>query len=230
MNTQIKELLITCGQHLGIELTSNQLGKFGEFATELKKWNRKINLTSITDDRDIVLKHFADSLLVMKAIGRAGTLLDIGSGGGFPAIPLKIILPKLSIISVDAVEKKILFQRHVARILRLNEFSAVHARGEELTGKYARHFDWVVSRAFSDIPTFVRLALPLLKDGGRMVAMKGKKGSEEAEAAIKQCLAMGVEVSSVLNFSLPVTGELRYLVVMEKVNNEPEEIYSKKRI
>ena len=230
MNTQIKELLMSCGHHLGIELTSNQLGKFGEFATELKKWNRKINLTSITDDRDIVLKHFADSLLLMKAIGRAGNLLDIGSGGGFPAIPLKIILPKLSIVSVDAVEKKILFQRHVARTLGLNEFSAVHARGEELPGKYAGHFDWVVSRAFSDIPTFVRIALPLLRDDGRMVAMKGKKGSEEAAAAVKQCLTMGVEVTGVLDYRLPVSGELRYLVVMEKMRSKPEEIHSKKRI
>jgi 16S rRNA (guanine527-N7)-methyltransferase len=115
MNTQIKELLMFCGHHLGIELTSNQLGKFGEFATELKKWNRKINLTSITDDRDIVLT-FADSLLIMKAIGRAGNLLRHRIGWRFPQ-SAQDHPSKLSIVSVDAVEKKILFQRHVARTL-----------------------------------------------------------------------------------------------------------------
>ncbi len=230
MNAQIKELLVQCGNHLGIELKSNELGKFGEFSTELKKWNKKINLTSITDDRDIVLKHFTDSLVLLKVVGEKGSLLDIGSGGGFPAIPLKIMRPMLSVVSVDAVEKKILFQRHVARILRLHEFSAVHARGEELSRQYAGHFNWIVSRAFSDIPSFVRIALPLLRDDGRIVAMKGKRGKEEAAAAEKQCLEMGVEVSAILDFSLPVTGELRYLVVMKKREGELEGIYSKKRI
>ena len=230
MSSILKELLVECGHELGLELTPNQLGKFAEFAVELKKWNKKINLTAITDDRDIVLKHFVDSLLLMKAIGRVGKLLDIGSGGGFPSIPLKIIYPKLTIVSVDAVEKKILFQRHVARTLGLHEFSAVHARGEELSGKYAGHFDWIVSRAFSDIPTFVKIAKPLLAVNGRMVAMKGKRGSEEAAAAVEQCLMMGVKVTGVSDFRLPVSGELRYLVVLEKTDGEPEEKHSKKRI
>jgi 16S rRNA (guanine527-N7)-methyltransferase len=230
MNVQIKELLLQCGHLLGIDLSPNALGKFSEFSAELKKWNKKINLTSITDDRDIVLKHFADSLVLLKVIGAKGSLLDIGSGGGFPSIPIKIMLPGLSVVSVDAVEKKILFQRHVARILGLREFSAVHARGEELLKKYAGHFDWIVSRAFSDIPTFVRIALPLLKDNGRIVAMKGKRGSEEAAAAAEQCLTMGVKVTALHDFCLPVSGELRYLVVMEKRAGEPGAQYSKKRI
>jgi 16S rRNA (guanine527-N7)-methyltransferase len=227
MNVQMKDLLLQCGHQLGLELTPNAVGKFNEFSAELKKWNKKINLTSITDDRDIVLKHFVDSLVLIKLIGGTGSLLDIGSGGGFPAIPVKIMLPGLSVVSVDAVEKKVLFQRHMARILGLKDFSAIHARGEELAKKYAGHFDYIVSRAFSDIPTFVRIALPLLKDNGRIVAMKGKRGSEEAAAAAVQCSTMGVKITGLHDFRLPVSGEFRCLVVMEKRVGEPEGKYSK---
>jgi len=216
MIRESSELLVRCATELGIELDSNELGRFGRFAEELKKWNRKINLTAIRDDRDIVVKHFADSLTLLRAVDRAGSLLDIGSGGGFPCIPLKIMLPKLSVVSVDAVEKKVLFQRQAARLLHLQHFTALHVRGEELVKSYASHFDTVVSRAFSDLPYFVSLALPLLKDSGRIVAMKGREGQEEADAAGRQLTDLGARVIECIRLKLPVSGDVRYLVVMGK--------------
>ncbi|MEI8356152.1 MAG: 16S rRNA (guanine(527)-N(7))-methyltransferase RsmG [Deltaproteobacteria bacterium] len=230
MKREIRELLVQGGNQLGIELKSQEVVKFSELSAELNKWNKKINLTSIRDDSDVVLKHFIDSLSLLKVIGKEGRLLDVGSGGGFPAIPLKIMLPLLSVVSVDAVEKKILFQRHVARILRLQDFSALHARVEELSLRYPLHFNWIVSRAFSDIPAFVKIALPLLKDNGCIVAMKGKKGKEEAVAAEKECLEMGVAVTAVLDITLPVTGATRCLVLMQKREWSQGNIHSKKTI
>jgi 16S rRNA (guanine527-N7)-methyltransferase len=205
---------------LGIDLSVEKLEKFAVFADELKKWNRKINLTSITSDSEIAVKHFADSLTLLKVIGENGSLLDIGSGGGFPSIPVKIVLPMLYVVSVDAVEKKILFQRHLARMLGLDNFFPIHARCEELTTMYAESFDWIVSRALSDITAFVKLALPFLHRDGRIIAMKGKRGGEEAASAIPGLAEAGVAVVDIMEIKLPVTGDLRTLVVMKKKRNE----------
>ncbi len=216
MNDGAKELLVRGAAQLGLQLSAADQGKFYAFAAELKKWSRKINLTAIKDDTDVVVKHFLDSLTLVKVVRGRGRLLDIGAGGGFPAIPLKIVLHELHVTAVDAVEKKVVFQRHAARCLHLHDFEAVHARAEELAPRYAGQFTWVVSRAFSDIPTFVRIALPLLTENGRIVAMKGKGGKDEVRAAQKPLADMGVIVSELVEFPLPITGDARSLVVMKR--------------
>ncbi|MRR06256.1 MAG: 16S rRNA (guanine(527)-N(7))-methyltransferase RsmG [Deltaproteobacteria bacterium] len=220
MNKEALELLVCCAADLGVKLTSKEIALFNGLAEELKKWNRKINLTAIKDDRDIVVKHFADSLSLLGRVKTPGTLLDIGSGGGFPAIPLKIMLPHLSVVSVDAVEKKILFQRHAARFLKLQDFSALHRRAEELAKSHAAAFDSVVSRAFSDLPFFVSLALPLLKNGGQIIAMKGRDGREEADAAKKQLDNLCAKVVDCIHLKLPGSGADRFLVVVEKIGEK----------
>ena len=216
MNERAKELFVRGTAELGVLLSSGELGRFYRFAAELQKWSRKINLTAITADEEIAVKHFLDSLTLLKVVGPKGHLLDIGSGGGFPAIPLKIARHDLRVTSVDAVEKKVIFQRHAARLLGLHNFEALHARGEELAAHHAGAFDWVVSRAFSDIPAFVRIALPLLKEGGRIVAMKGRGGREEAQTVKSALAELGVRVADIIEFRLPVSGDARALVVMAR--------------
>ena len=217
MNERAKDLFIRGAAELGLHLAAAELGKFYTFAAELKKWSRKINLTAITADEDIAVKHFLDSLTALKVVGPKGRLLDIGSGGGFPAIPLKIVCHGLHVTSVDAVEKKVIFQRQAARLLGLHGFEALHARGEELAAHHAGSFDWVVSRAFSDIPTFVRIALPLIKEGGKIVAMKGRGGREEAETVTSALAELKVRVTDIVEFRLPTSGDARALIVMERV-------------
>lgn len=214
MDQNAKDLLVRGAAQLGVELTPAQVGKFSVFAAELRKWNRKINLTAITTEREIVLKHFVDSLSLCRAVDGGGKLLDLGSGGGFPVIPYAILHPKSEAVSVDAVEKKIIFQRHAGRLLGLSHFEAIHARGEELAGRFAGHFDWAVSRAFSDIPTFVRMALPLLAPGGKIVAMKGQGGREETETSKPALALLGVEILQLVEFTLPFSGDRRSLIVM----------------
>jgi 16S rRNA (guanine527-N7)-methyltransferase len=216
VNERAKKILAAGAAELGIGLTVSELGKFYQLAAELKRWGRKINLTAIREDEDIAVKHFLDSLTLLGTIGAKGDLLDIGSGAGFPAIPLKIARHGLHVVSVDAVEKKIIFQRHAARQLGLQCFEALHARAEELAVQYAGRFDWVVSRAFTDIPTFVKIALPLVNERGLIIAMKGRGGREEAAVARTSLDVMGVEVCEIVDLHLPGSGDSRALIVMKR--------------
>lgn len=218
MNQAAKDLLKKGAEELGLSLSNRQLASLDLFAEELKKWNRKINLTAITNDQDIAVKHLVDSLSLLKVVHDGGRLLDIGSGGGFPCIPVKIALPALDVFSVDAVVKKISFQKQAARLLNLSNFEAAHVRAETLAATHAGSFDWIVSRAFSEIPMFVEMSLPLLKNGGRIIAMKGRKAAEEVAEASEALSQMGAEVEKVVEFALPCSGEARALIVMVKSN------------
>ena len=211
------KILESGASELGIALTPEQVDGFCRFGDELKKWGAKVNLTAIKADEEIVVKHFLDSLTLLPLLRDSYRLADIGSGGGFPAIPLKIVRPDLHVTAIDAVEKKLIFQRHAARLLNLSAFEAIHARGEDLAVKYAGSFDLVVSRAFADIPTFVRIALPILASGGVIIAMKGKEGEGEAEDARTALDELGLVVTDIVELRLPVSGDGRTLVVMKRV-------------
>jgi len=199
---------------IGIPLGDTELEQFSRFAVELAKWNSKINLTAIKDDKEVVLKHFLDSLTVVGKVRLSGRVLDVGSGAGFPGIPLQIVRPDLEIVSVDAVEKKVLFQRHAARTLGLVNFKAVHARGETLQSIYGSYFDIIVSRAFTDLLSFVRMVRPLLADGGAIVAMKGSEGKSEVAQYENELSGLGLCVDSVQEFSLPVEGDRRSIITI----------------
>lgn len=216
--SRLQEYLERGAEELGIVLDQAHFEKFTLFAAELCKWNRKINLTAITKAEDIAVKHFLDSLAILKHVNISGDLLDVGSGGGFPAIPLKIVSPSTRIVSVDAVEKKILFQRHVARLLCLEKFTALHARVEGLVAEYPERFNWIVSRAFSGIPQYVQVALPLLADDGVIIAMKGKEGKSEAEMSADKLSVLGVTVADIHEFQLPFIKESRSLVIIRRDN------------
>lgn len=212
----LREYLENGASELGIALSDVQLDQFSTYANELCKWNKKINLTSIVRSEEIAIKHFLDSLTLAQYIEHSGTLLDIGSGGGFPGIPLKIAIPALKVVSVDAVEKKINFQRHIARTLVFADFNAVHNRVENLSPEYHGAFNYIVSRAFADISVFVKAALPFLAEGGEMVAMKGKDGRKEALAAADELKKMGAVICSILEFELPLIKDHRALIVIRK--------------
>lgn len=216
MTGEARDLLVRGAAQLGVQLSLIQVTQFCSLADELKKWGKKVNLTAITRDADIAVKHFVDSLTLLNVVRTGGQLLDLGSGGGFPSIPLKIVSPELQVVSVDAVEKKVLFQRHAARLLHLSGFEAIHARGEALASTHAGVFDWVVSRAFSDIPAFVNIALPLIKQSGFIVAMKGKGGKEEVAAAGEPLAAMGARVTDLLEFRLPILGDARSIIIVQR--------------
>lgn len=196
---------------LGMGLSEESFQAFELFAGELKKWNRKVNLTSLCKDVDIAIKHILDSLVFAACVKDGDLVLDIGSGAGVPAIPLKVASPGVRVVSVDAVGKKILFQRHVARVLALKDFEALHTRVEDLHATHAGRFDVITSRAFSSLEMFVALAAPLLKSGGRIIAMKGPHVDSELRL-------LGFEISSVDTYSLPMNKGERTLVTITAVS------------
>ena len=169
------DLIIGGASIFDIDLNPGQTHQFALHATQLIRWNQKINITAITDPFEVAVKHFLDSLPAARFIPKDATLLDIGSGGGFPGLPLNVLLPSLSITLIDASRKKVNFLKHVIRTLKLENIEALHIRAEDLANDplYRNRFNIVISRAVSSLELFRRLALPLLIDEGAMMALKG---------------------------------------------------------
>jgi len=211
----IARILSSECKDLGFPITEDDIHAFTVLSAELKKWNSRINLTAITDDREITVKHFVDSLHLATLITGEDRLLDIGSGAGFPIIPLKIARPATSMMSVDCVAKKINFQRHIIRSLELNGIDAIHARVEDIAKTYERSFTVIVSRAFTRLDHFVELAAPLLAADGRLIAMKGADVEDEITASGAVLSALGFTVTMTYRYSLPYCMGERTLTVLK---------------
>ena len=200
-NEEQKNILKAGGKELGLTIGDKELSSFLSYLKELKEWNKKINLTSITDDKDIIIRHFLDSLTLASFLSGKETLLDIGSGAGFPGIPLNIVIPDLKITLMDSVNKKVVFMRHIIRTIGLKNIEAVQARAEdkETITRFAACFDVVTSRAFAGLGSFLDIALPYAKKGGALLSVKGPKWMEELKG-LKQ---LDVEYVGAKEIKLP---------------------------
>ncbi|HPX60892.1 MAG TPA: 16S rRNA (guanine(527)-N(7))-methyltransferase RsmG [Deltaproteobacteria bacterium] len=203
----------------GIRVERIQLEQLAMYADELLKWNIKINLTAITERKAVAAKHIVDALFFAQRVESAERVLDVGSGAGIPAIPLKIMRPEIEVVSVDSVAKKIMFQRHAARSLGLTGFEVLHARVEELSVTGIKPFDVIVSRAFSNLSRFVILVSSLLATGGRIVAMKGPALKAELDQADELLAQLGYEIRSENNYVLPYGAGQRSLLTITMRNN-----------
>ena len=203
---------------LGVVLADDVLERLEWLGRELLRWNRTYNLTAITDQVEVRDKHLVDALTLLPLIDGAARLLDLGSGAGFPALPIKIARPLLEVVSVEAIGKKVAFQRHVARTLGLVRFTAVHGRAEDLPGSplCLAGFDVVTARALGSLPLLARLAAPCLTPGGRLIAMKGAEGAAELAAAQAELAALGFVCSGQHALRLPVSGAERCLLVLAR--------------
>lgn len=209
-------------RELSLEVAADTSEKLLRLLAELLRWNRTHNLTAITDPVEGIEKHLVDSLTLLPLLNGDERMLDVGSGGGFPGLPLKIACPGLFVVSVDSVAKKIKFQRHAARLLGLRGFEPLHARAESLPERpgYAGSFDVVVSRAFASLPVFAALALPLLQSEGRILAMKGAEGERELAEAKSELAALGLVCTELRQLRLPASGALRSLLVLQRLKAE----------
>jgi 16S rRNA (guanine527-N7)-methyltransferase len=211
---QAEEILIKGAEELGVRLTSGQVSLFLEYLERIKFWNKRINLIGTQDEKGIVVSHFLDSITVVPFIPENSKLLDIGSGAGFPGIPLKIVRPSLEITLLDSAHKRVFFMRDVIRGLKLKGIKAVSGRAENVIDEVPRaHFDLVVSRAVGSIEKLIEIGIPYLGEGGRIVLMRGKKGLEEWDEA-KDRTVRGIELLESKEFSLPFIGHRRIILVI----------------
>lgn len=208
---------------LGIRLDDAVLKAELNFLSEMLRWNKTHNLTAITNLNEAIEKHLVDSLTLLPYLVGGESLLDIGSGGGFPGIPLRIACPELKVVSVDAVAKKISFQRHAVRRLKLTGFKPWHGRIEQVPqqGFAADGFDLIVARAFASLQDLLEFALPCLKSGGRIVAMKGVEGEAELLEVDDWLALNGLYCSQQVSLTLPNSGATRYLLFFSR---KPQDI------
>jgi 16S rRNA (guanine527-N7)-methyltransferase len=221
------ELLFAGASHLGIELTSHQLSNFQCYFEELIDWNSRINLTAITDPNEVQLKHFIDSLTVGLALPNplftGYKLIDVGSGGGFPGLPLKIAFPQIDIVLLEATNKKAEFLKHMVQYLALENVTIVSYRAEEAAHlpEYRGQFDVAVARGLAGMSVLVELTLPFCRKGGYLVAQKKGRIHEELEASIKAIEVLGGGCPQIRSIDIPEFTDNRYLVIVEKLTDTP---------
>lgn len=211
-----RSLLEAAGAELGLQISEQQYKAFELVLHELLRWNRQINLTAITRPDAMIVKHLIDSLQLVPHLHHGEQLLDIGSGAGFPALVLAIMRPDCHISSIDAVAKKISFQKHCGRLLNLQNLQALHGRVEQLALEQPGTFDQVTSRAFSNLEAFIRLALPLVRPGGRIVAMRSGEGEQEVQRLVETMQMLGLHAEATISYHLPLQMGYRNLVMLRK--------------
>ena len=208
---------MTGALELGVRVSSHQVRLLERHAVELMQWNRSVNLTAITDPEEMAVKHYVDALASTPMIGDGVRILDAGSGGGFPGIPIKVLRSEVPMTLIDSVRKKVSFLKHAIRTLGLKEIHAVQGRLEDLgaSPQYNGRYDLVMCRAFSSLETFVSLALPFLRKGGRLLALKGPQAEHElpkrrADGTIS--MANTVFYTRTVSYTLPYCNAKRSLV------------------
>lgn len=213
-------------QLLNVRLSGAQVDSFRLYEQELMTWNEKFNLTAIRDIEQIRNKHFLDSLTCVLAWGdkRPKSLIDVGTGAGFPGIPLKIIFPSLRLTLVESVGKKTKFCQHLVDILKLEHVEIIQDRAEVLGQnlKYREKFDWAVARAVANLPVLVEYLLPLVRLGGGVIAQKGESGPAESQKATRAIQILGGTFRQLLPVTIPGVVEERYLVIIDKNARTPK--------
>lgn len=220
---EFSQALYKSAKAIEVELNEQQIEKFYEYMNLLLEWNKKINLTAITVPEEIILKHFIDSLTIASKIKEGATLVDMGTGAGFPGIPLKIYRKDIKIVLVDSLNKRLNFLKEVIKKLGLEKIETIHSRAEEFgkNKKYRETFDVATSRAVANLSTLYEYLLPLVKEKGICICMKGGEIEEELERAKKAIKILGGKVLKVEKFELPKSSIKRSIVLLEKVEKTP---------
>lgn len=219
--------IINQANAMNVTMKEKQAKQFYEYMLLLLEWNQKMNLTAITNPQEIMTKHFVDSITILTEIEEEKKVIDIGTGAGFPGIPIKIMQEKQNITLLDSLQKRITFLQEVIQKLNLQNMTAVHERVEEFAMKNKEAYDIVTSRAVAKLNVLAEYMLPLTKIGGKAICMKANNIEEELKEAKKAIEVLGGTIEKVKTITLPNTNIERNIVVIQKEKNTPK-IYPRK--
>lgn len=220
---QSLELLLKNGaEKYGVTLDDLMISSLLEYKRILLQWNEKMNLTAIEEDREIIIKHFVDSLTILPFLKDCRSMIDIGTGAGFPGLPVKIAQPSMEIVLLDSLDKRVGFLKAVISELQLAGITAIHSRAEDagMSVQYREKFDVAVARAVASLPVLLEYCLPLVKTGGIFIAMKGSS-KDEVEIATKALNILGGRIEEVKDFTLPDGEMKRSIIVIRKLRQTP---------
>ena len=208
---------------IDIKLNEDQIEKFYVYMNILLEWNEKMNLTAIIDPNEIILKHFIDSIIISKYVNENANVVDVGTGAGFPGIPLKIVRNDINIVLVDSLNKRINFLQEVIKELKFSKIEAIHSRVEEFAKKreYREKFDYATSRAVANLSTLSEYLVPLIKVGGKCICMKGPNVDEEIKDGKNAILILGGKLEKIDKLKLPDSDICRTIITVGKVKNTP---------
>ena len=206
------------GKKININFTVEQLEKFYRYMELLIEWNEKMNLTAITEPNEIIDKHFIDSLTILKYIKENESIVDMGTGAGFPGIPLKIILENNKIVLVDSLNKRLLFLQELIKELNLKNVETIHSRAEDFgqNKNYRECFDIATSRAVANLSTLSEYLIPLVKIDGKCICMKAGNADEEINQAKKAIKILGGDIKQIEKFTIPSTDIERTIIIIHK--------------
>lgn len=224
-NEKLTELM----SQINVKIDDNKAQKFYDYMNMLIEWNNNINLTAITNPEDIILKHFVDSLTIDSLIEAKSEVIDVGTGAGFPGIPLSIVKEDAKLVLLDSLNKRIKFLDEVCGKIQLKNVQTMHGRAEEVANNvtYREKFDYATSRAVAPLNVLLEYLMPFVKVGGYCVCMKGSDIDEELKSANKAIKTLGGELYKVHKLQLPSSDMLRNIIVIKKVKNTPN-VYPRK--
>lgn len=220
---KFKKLMNFYGNKIDIMFNEKQLEQFYNYMNLLIEWNEKINLTAITEPEEIILKHFIDSLTINKYVEKDKTIADVGTGAGFPGIPLKIYRPDLKITLIDSLNKRINFLNEIISNLKLDNINTIHSRIEDF-GKDKKHremYDYVTARAVANLSVLSEYIIPISKIGGECICMKGNNINEEISNSENAIKILGGKIKNIDNFILPNSDIERNIIIIKKEKNTP---------
>ena len=221
-----KEELAKAAAEYGISLSDTQMEQYNRYFELLVEWNEKINLTAITEPKEVAIKHMIDSITAYEEnLFKDGTtVIDVGTGAGFPGLPLKIFCPEIKLTLMDSLNKRIKFLQTVVEELGLKDVECVHARAEEgaRNKKYRESFDIAVSRAVARLPILCEYCLPFVKKGGHFIALKGMQYNDEADEAVKAIKVMGGSKTEIRPVKLPELDDKRAVITIIKTMPTPK--------